>query len=71
MPFIEHYSPKVPIIELVYGEIECQELVSVIVALLQNKDNVVVISSDLSHFYPLKEEISMTTHACLLCQLLT
>jgi len=55
MPFIEHYFPKVPIIELVYGEIECQELVSVIVALLQNKDNVVVISSDLSHFYPLKE----------------
>ena len=55
MPFIQHYFPKIPIIELVYGEVECQELVSVIVALLQNRDNSVVISSDLSHFYPLKE----------------
>ena len=55
MPFIQHYFPKTPVIELVYGEVECQELVSVIVALLQNEDNVLVISSDLSHFYPLKE----------------
>ncbi len=55
MPFIEHYFPKVPIIELVYGEVQCQELVDVIVALLHNEDNVVVISSDLSHFYPLKK----------------
>ena len=55
MPFIKHYFPKIPIIELVYGEIACQELVNIIVALLQNKDNLVVISSDLSHFYPLKK----------------
>lgn len=55
MPFIKLYFPKVPIIELVYGEVESQELVNIIVALLQSKDNVLVISSDLSHFYPLKE----------------
>ena len=55
MPFIEHYFPKVPIIELVYGEVKSEELVNIIIALLENRDNIMVISSDLSHFYPIKE----------------
>lgn len=55
MPFIQHYFPNVLIIELVYGEIKSQQLANIIVALLHNKDNVVVISSDLSHFYPLNK----------------
>lgn len=59
MPFIKHYFPKTPVIELVYGDSERQQLVSIIVALLQNRDNVLVISSDLSHFHPLKEANSI------------
>ena len=55
MPFIQHYFPNISIIELVYGEVSSEELVNIIVTLLQNKDNLIVISSDLSHFYPLKE----------------
>ena len=55
MPFIKHYFPKSKIIELIYGDTTAKNLASLITALLQNKDNVVVISSDLSHFYSLEE----------------
>ncbi len=55
MPFIKHYFPHKKVIELIYGDITAQTLANLITALLQNKDNVVVISSDLSHFYSLEE----------------
>jgi len=55
MPFIKHYFPKSKIIELIYGNTTAKNLASLITALLQNKDNVVVISSDLSHFYSLEK----------------
>ncbi len=55
MPFIKHYFPKSKIIELIYSNISAKNLASLITALLHNKDNVVVISSDLSHFYSLEE----------------
>ncbi len=42
-------------IELIYGEIEAKTLAAIIIALLHNKDNSVIISSDLSHFHDLKE----------------
>lgn len=53
MPFINHYFPKVPVIELIYGDVKREQLVNIFVALLQNRDNLLVISSDLSHFHPL------------------
>ncbi len=55
MPFIKHYFPESKIIELIYSDITAKNLAFIIIALLQNKDNVVVISSDLSHFYSLEE----------------
>jgi AmmeMemoRadiSam system protein B len=55
LPFIQHYFPKTKVIELIYGEIEAKALANIISALLQNQDNTVVISSDLSHFHNLKE----------------
>lgn len=55
MPFIKHYFPKSKIIELIYGETTAKSLALLIVALLQNQDNAVVISSDLSHFHSLEE----------------
>ncbi len=55
MPFIKHYFPQSKVIELIYGDTTAKNLAPLIIALLQNKDNVVVISSDLSHFHTLKE----------------
>ena len=55
MPFLEHYFPTSKVIELIYGELSAKRLVNLITALLNNKDNAVVISSDLSHFHNLKE----------------
>jgi len=64
MPFIKHYFPKSKIIELIYGNTTAKNLASLITALLQNKDNVVVISSDLSHFHSL-EEAKILDENCL------
>jgi len=55
MPFIKHYFPHNKVIELIYGDTTAQTLANLITALLDNKDNVVVISSDLSHFHSLEE----------------
>ena len=42
-------------LELIYGDVSAKILANLITALLNNKDNAVVISSDLSHFHNLKE----------------
>lgn len=55
MPFIQHYFPQCKIIELIYSNTTANTLAPLITALLQNKDNAVVISSDLSHFHSLEE----------------
>jgi len=55
MPFIKHYFPQSKIIELIYRDTTAQTLANLITALLDNKDNLVVISSDLSHFHSLEE----------------
>ncbi len=55
MPFIKHYFPQSKIIELIYGDTKVKNLAPLIKALLENRDNVVVISSDLSHFHNLEE----------------
>ena len=54
-PFIQYYFPKAKVIELIYGEIEIKTLANIITALMQNQNNAIVISSDLSHFHSLKE----------------
>lgn len=55
MPFIEHYLPQAKVVELIYGKVDYRKLIPLIVQLLQDPDNVVVISSDLSHFYTLDQ----------------
>ncbi len=64
MPFIKHYFPQKKVIELIYGDISAKTLANLITALLQNKDNAVIISSDLSHFYSLEEAKKYDDH-CL------
>jgi len=64
MPFIKHYFPKAKVIELIYGDVSAKAVANIIEALLSNPDNAVVISSDLSHFYPLDKAKRLDEH-CL------
>ena len=64
MPFIKHYLPDAKVIEIVYGRQEPAELSKVIEFLLQDEANLVVISTDLSHFYT-EEEANTLDTLCL------
>jgi len=64
MPFIKHYLPNAKVIEIVYGKADPHKLAKLIYALLQDRDNLVVISTDLSHFYTL-EEAKKRDNVCL------
>jgi len=55
MPFIQHYFPHTKVVEIVYGRIEATALSSLIDTLLETEKTLVVISTDLSHFYTQKE----------------
>ena len=55
MPLIRYYFPHASVIELIYGYLSEKRLSNIIIALLQNPDNMIIISSDLSHFHPLQE----------------
>lgn len=64
MPFIRHYLPKAKVIELVYGDIPSGQIAKIISYLLQDPQNAVVISSDLSHFYTQEKARELDSH-CL------
>lgn len=51
MPFIKHYLEDAKVIEIVYSHMSSHVLSEIITYLLENEDNLVVISTDLSHFY--------------------
>ncbi|QOP45656.1 AmmeMemoRadiSam system protein B [Sulfurimonas paralvinellae] len=51
MPFIKNYMGDVSVLELVYGQEDPAHLAEIIDYLLEDKDTVVVISTDLSHYY--------------------
>ena len=63
-PFIKHYFENVQLVEIVYGEINYEDLSKVIDEVLVDSDNFVVISTDLSHFYTL-EEAQKLDNICL------
>ena len=54
-PFIKYYFPKAQIIEIVYANQDINALCTLINELILNKDNLIVISSDLSHFHTLED----------------
>ena len=64
MPFIKHYFPQTKVIELIYGEIDVTVLGTIIDALLSNPQNLVVLSTDLSHFHNL-EVAKKLDYSCL------
>jgi AmmeMemoRadiSam system protein B len=51
LPFIKHYFPNANVVELVYGQINFTLLSQIISKLMLESHNLVVISTDLSHFY--------------------
>lgn len=64
MPFIQHYFKDIKVIELIYSDIDVKSLANILFALLNNADNLVVISSDLSHFHTL-EIAKQHDYSCL------
>ncbi|WP_083568773.1 AmmeMemoRadiSam system protein B [Arcobacter sp. LA11] len=63
-PFIKNYFDGLDMIEIVYGKVNFTQLSKLIDELLLNRDNFVVISTDLSHFYTL-EEAKKLDNICL------
>jgi len=63
MPLIKHYSKDRAVVEIIYGQVG-KELKELIEFLLQDKDNAIVISTDLSHFYDLDTANKLDKH-CL------
>ena len=59
MPFIKYYLPQAKVIELIYGDMHPKKLSILISALLKNDDNILIISTDLSHFHTLEEAKSL------------
>ncbi len=64
MPFIKHYLPDAKVIEFVYGDMDPAYLAKVCEAILSDPANAIVISTDLSHYYPLKQAEALDMH-CL------
>ena len=55
MPFIKRYDPDAKVVELVYGDENPARLAEVVDYLLEDPDTVVVISTDLSHYYDIEK----------------
>jgi AmmeMemoRadiSam system protein B len=52
-PFIQHYLPEVKVVEIVYGDIDYKDLALIVKKILNETRTLLIISTDLSHFYPL------------------
>jgi AmmeMemoRadiSam system protein B len=64
MPFVKTYLPNASVVEMVYGQENTQHLAEAIEYLLKDKDTVIVISTDLSHYYDI-EKANRLDNICL------
>ena len=64
MPFIHHYMPNAKVVEIVYGDQDPAYLAKVCEAILSDPKNAIVISTDLSHYYP-KSKAEQLDAVCL------
>lgn len=62
MPFIKHYLNK-PVVEIIYSQENSENIKNIINFSLEN-DSLVVISTDLSHYYDLATANALDSH-CL------
>jgi hypothetical protein len=63
-PFIKHYFPNSQIVEIIYGQMPYQDLSLLLDEILEDEGNLLVISTDLSHFYT-QEEANILDNICL------
>ena len=61
MPFVKTYLPDASVVELVYGNEDPNNLAKVISYLLEDTNTVVVISTDLSHYYDIDKAKQLDT----------
>jgi AmmeMemoRadiSam system protein B len=61
MPFIKYFAPQLQVIEMVYGNFSPATLGGIINVLLNDEENLIVISTDLSHFYTLEQANQLDT----------
>lgn len=61
VPFVQHYFPNAQIAEIVYGDLDPDRLSHLIDPLLQEPDTLVVISTDLSHFFTQQQAKGLDT----------
>ncbi|MBU1669375.1 AmmeMemoRadiSam system protein B [bacterium] len=59
MPFVQRYFPEVNVVEIVYGDMNYKSLIPLMKSLLDDPETFLVISTDLSHFYDLKDANSL------------
>ncbi|NPA74216.1 MAG: AmmeMemoRadiSam system protein B [Epsilonproteobacteria bacterium] len=64
MPFLKYYFGDIKVVELVYGDENPQNLKNIIDFILQDSQNAVIISTDLSHFHDI-EYANMIDSICL------
>ncbi|WP_024790173.1 AmmeMemoRadiSam system protein B [Lebetimonas sp. JH292] len=63
MPFIYHYFGEIPVVELIYGNYSPNKLKEIIKFAI-DENSLIVISSDLSHYYDIKTANALDSH-CL------
>ncbi len=63
-PFVKNYFDGLEIIEIVYGKLDFNDLSLLIDYLLEDEDNFIIISTDLSHFYS-QDEAKKLDNICL------
>jgi hypothetical protein len=54
-PFIKYYTAGVEVVEMVYSDCDFNNIAKVIEYLVEDEENLIIISTDLSHFHTLKE----------------
>jgi AmmeMemoRadiSam system protein B len=59
IPFIAHYIKNVELVEIIYSDYSPDKLSEVINFLLKDNKNLVIISSDLSHYYDKKTAMAL------------
>ena len=64
MPFVKRYFPDAEVVEIVYGKVDFGLVSVMIEEILSDKHTLLVISTDLSHFYSL-EDAKKLDNICL------
>ena len=66
LPFLQKVLTDFSIVPMVYGDANPQETAEALLPLLQKPDTVLVVSADLSHYYPYEtaKELDAQTAAC-------